>query len=211
MKPSPLRSEVGAWSALAIMPMFLASMDEGHARIRKPGESPTIQTLLIASVVQLLAMMKETVDIMLEVAPCLADTVAPFASEFARWTRYRDDAAHIPDRLLRVPAKGRNDARSTDAKFGNGTTVLAYDPNTDSVLTGEDSTQALRLGDAIRRAHALYAACDADITRLTRNGVIPKPVRDPAISNELRLERAKIILAPLNKNERSAGPGHRDN
>jgi hypothetical protein len=137
MKPSPLRSEVGAWSALSIMPTFLGSMDEGHARIRAPGESPRIQTLLIASVVQLLAMMKETVDIMLEVAPCLNDTVAPFAGDFERWTRYRDDAAHLPDRLLREPAKGKNDTRSTDARFGGGTTVFSYDPNTDCGVLAE--------------------------------------------------------------------------
>ena len=155
------------------MPQFLGSIDAGYTRIRDPAESSVIQQLLIISVVQMLAMMSETVAIMIEVAPSLSDNMAPFADDFALWSRYRDDAAHIPDRLLREPGIRRNDARSTDETWGDGTTVLSYDPVSDSVLTGEVTSKGLNLGNAIRCAHELYESCSIAISQLTISGKIP--------------------------------------
>jgi hypothetical protein len=154
------------------------------SRVKGGTLSAPVGTCVVAGIVQYLAMFREALIILEEIAPSLKDTREHFKLDLTTWSRFRDDAAHVPDRSFREPLSWTHDAKYSD-QLGPGANVLAYELENDTVTTGHGHQMVL--GQAITRAGELIQRLDERIRQDHVSGLLPPP------SEERRLEYLKTI------------------
>ena len=170
-----VRKGVGAWGVLATMQHLMFFAEGGYHELRTGNFDEIVGTFVLSGVIQSLANLREAYDILTEVAPEMRDVANPYCNDFIIWNDFRDDAAHVADRLLREAIGTRHDARSFDATLGAGTTILDYVSYADEVVTGELNTQKMNLGCAVKRGRDFVEFCNDQVQRLTQAGKIPVP------------------------------------
>lgn len=177
MKKAPVRSGISAWGVLGFIGELATRLDSGHKTLRRIApkaavlhEIITLGTFLVGGIAQTLAALEEAADILIEVAPSVADVKVGFESDFSIWSAFRDDAAHVADRTFREPVDDRHDAL-LDARSGE-TLVIGYNFSSDTIETG---TSSLCVESAIARALAFYDRATLRVNEETRRGQIPRP------------------------------------
>lgn len=178
--PDPIRSDVDAWDVAGFIGGLATMIDSGYKALRKQVgllqiyEDSVVGTFIANGLVQFLYFQGEALDLLVEIAPSVADVNTLYSADVGVWRKFRDDAAHVVDRTFRV-SPGRHDAVYSDPKFGPGTLVLGYNYGKDQILTGDDPSAVLNLGKAVRKAPELSGAVSRRLSEETQKGTVPKP------------------------------------
>jgi hypothetical protein len=160
-----LRAEVHTWTVLYFMNDFLGRAIEGHDFVRQSDASDNIKTIVLGGALQYLALLDEGLVALEELAPPLAEIRKHFDADLSQWRSFRDDAAHIADRLIRESQGARNEAGYKTSQQLQALGVLNYDYVTDIVRTGGEGVQGMKVGQAIERAKEL---CEFTLQRISQ-------------------------------------------
>lgn len=134
----PIHPEVTPWFVFYYISETLQRIDHAYATLRNLDLKllVDVRALLAWGIVQLLASLEEAVVILREMNPALSNAGDGFASSFEHWRGFRDDAAHVADRLFRLSRGSLHDAVVPNSEWGRAVEVLNYEFKTDSLSTG---------------------------------------------------------------------------
>lgn len=139
------------------------------------------QMLVIGGVVQTLFWVAECLDALEERVPSIPDVRVAFNLCIEAWRLFRDDAAHVADRILRESPPRKHDAIHSEVETMSVISILSYNFHSDTLSTGPDVSPIV-LNDEILNAYGLCDMASRRVVEELRSGVAgipPPPVFDP--------------------------------
>ena len=134
-KPKVIHQEVTPWYICHFVSEQIRRLELVHAEVRNlENKIPVeVRAILAWGVVQHLASLQEAVKILREMGASFTTVAIAFKPDFDHWRGFRDDAAHVADRLFRVSGACYHDAVVPDPKWGRAVEVLGYEYKTDAI------------------------------------------------------------------------------
>lgn len=180
-----LRPEFSPWVAVSVMGEIVADIDHGFADLHDDNISLRTRTIILGGILERLHSVVETLYVLVEAVPSLGDICDSNRASFARWQRFRDDSAHIADRILRRSGQGRHEAGfqpegASEPRLYTAQ-ALMYNRETNEVRTGAHRDQSMNLREEVERVQALYDNVSIRMSYETNAGRVHKPkgYKDP--------------------------------
>ena len=152
-----------------------------YKELRAGKVPPGSQMLVLGGIVLTLYFLDETLKALEELVPSIPDVRSKFVDRIDAWRRFRDDASHVVDRVLRESDRTKHDALYNTS--GQGTLViqvLGYDFKTDRLTTGA-APAAVTLGYEIDTGAALCDFASRRVVEEFRKGLVSAlPARSQA-------------------------------
>ncbi len=148
------------WSIALFKGDFIRRAEVCHRHLRNSASPPEVEVVLVGGIVQYLGLVDECLAALNELVPRIDQVRQKYKKQIQTWRLFRDDAAHVADRLFRKSIPGMHESQYRDERAGLVMAVLRYDKRADVVSTGAPTSKGLRLSSAISRAKAISRAAD---------------------------------------------------
>ena len=171
------RKPPNEWDLLRLMDSQLKGVMAGYKFLTSVEQSQALSLAVVVGTIMLMGGFVESTRALKRIRPCTGPVIDKFKTQFDKWERMRDDAAHTAEKLYGStynPKRGKN-----TPWHKMGFRLLHYEPPTDTISTGSQRGGSFKLGFAIRCALSCSVKCDRalyldEVHKKTAGRVTPK-------------------------------------
>lgn len=168
------------WAVLHSFGVLYRLLDEGYRVLRDcphteaaTDRERATSYFILHGIVEALGQAREALTLLADMEPCLGDLSAAYKDDLDRWTKFRDDTAHVIDRTHRVSRENQNNSVIREDEYGYDADTVTYDWDDDRVNTGISDSMLLR--PAIDKFAEIFTYARRRVQEEHRSGRIKPP------------------------------------